>query len=184
LPTPAKTSHEALVGLARRLVDEGGGEALTVSAVAQAAGVKAPSLYKHFADRAALLRAVEISAMHDLEGALRRGTVGSTAQERLTSMAQAYRAFALAQPHRYEMIYSRNAAGDPAIAAASRFAARPLFEELQAAGVAAERILPVARVMTAFLHGFVSMELVGAFRLGGDLEEAFAEGLRVVLRGV
>jgi AcrR family transcriptional regulator len=184
LPTPAKTSLKEIVGIARDLVDAGGADALTVSAVAQSAGVKAPSLYKHFADRAALLKAVEISVLHDLEAVLRRETKGATSRERLYSMATVYRRFANAEPHRYEVIYSRNAFDDPEIAAACLFSAKPLFEELERAGIAADRILPVSRTLTAFLHGFVSMEIVKAFRLGGNIDEAFTEGLETILGGL
>jgi AcrR family transcriptional regulator len=184
LPTPAKTSHGAIVGIARSLVETGGAEALTVAAVAQAAGVKAPSLYKHFAGRAALLKAVEIAILHELEAAIRVGTTGRTPQQRLRTMAATYRAFAVEQPFRYGLIYSRNAFDDPEIAAACLFSAKPLFEELQAAGVAKDRILPLSRTLTAFLHGFVSMEIVKAFRLGGDIDEAFEDGLDTLLAGL
>ncbi len=182
MPTPAKTSREELVSIARGLIDSGGAEALTVSAVAQEAGVRAPSLYKHFADRMALLKLVEIDVLHDLEASLRAGTKGRTPRARLRSMAASYRRFALAQPRRYEVIYSRNAASDPELAAACLFAARPLFEELERAGVPQRRILPLSRTLTAFLHGFASMEIVNAFRLGGDIDEAFEEGLETILR--
>jgi AcrR family transcriptional regulator len=181
LPTPAKTSQEELIAIARRLIDADGPEALTVSAVAQSAGVKAPSLYKHFADRDALLKAVEIDVLHELEAALRAGTKGKTPRARLTSMASTYRRFAREQPHRYEVIYSRNVADDPDLAVACLFAAKPLFEELERAGITAERILPLSRTLTAFLHGFVSMEIVNAFRLGGSVEQAFTEGLKIIL---
>ncbi len=181
MPTPAKTSREELIALARRLIDTGGPEALTVSAVAQSAGVKAPSLYKHFADRDALLKAVEIDVLQELEAALRAGTKGKTPRARLTSMAATYRRFAKEQPRRYEVIYARNLADDPELAATSQFAAKPLFEELERAGIARERILPLARTLTAFLHGFVSMEIINAFRLGGNVDEAFTEGLETIL---
>jgi AcrR family transcriptional regulator len=184
LPTPAKTSLAALVGIGRDLVERGGADALTVSAVAAKAGVKAPSLYKHFADRAALLKAVEISVLGDLERALRAGTKGRTPAERLRAMALAYRGFALKHPRRYGIIYSAHAFDDPDIAAACLFAATPLFEELEAAGVAKERILPLSRTLTAWLHGFVSMEIVHAFRLGGSIDEAFEDGLRTILSGL
>ena len=99
-------------------------------------------------------------------------------------MAGTYRRFALERPRRYEVIYSRNAFDDPEIAAACLFAAKPLFDELRKAGIIENRILPLSRTLTAFLHGFVSMEIVNAFRLGGDIEEAFDEGLETILREV
>jgi AcrR family transcriptional regulator len=173
-----------LVAIARRLVETTGAEGLTLSAVAKSAGVKAPSLYKHFADRLALLKAVEIVVLGELEAELRSGTTGRTPHQRLRSMAATYRSFAVQQPQRYEVIYSRNAADDPEIAAACLHAARPLFEELERAGLPADRVLPVSRTLTAFLHGFVSMEIVNAFRLGGDLDEAFDQGLETLLREV
>ncbi len=184
MPTPAKTSHAELVSIALGLVEADGPEALTVSAVAQAAGVKAPSLYKHFADRQAILKAVEIEVLDDLEAVLRKETKGRTPKARLHSMAATYRRFANAQPRRYEAIYSRNAFNDPELAAACLKAAQPLFEELKAAGVADNRILPLSRTLTAFLHGFVSMEIVNAFRLGGDLDRDFEASLETILREV
>lgn len=184
MPTPAKTSLPALVAIARDLVDDGGAEALTVSAVAQRAGVKAPSLYKHFADRAALLRAVEISILHDLEAVLRADMKGRTSYARLRSMAESYRRFAATQPQRYAMLYRRDALDDPAIAEACRFAAEPMFEEMRAAGLSEDRVLPLARTLTAFMHGFVSMEIAHAFRLGGNLETAFASSIETILKEI
>lgn len=37
--------------------------------------------------------------------------------------------------------------------------------------------LEAARLVTAWATGFLTMELSGAFRLGGDLDEAFEYGL-------
>jgi Tetracyclin repressor-like, C-terminal domain len=41
--------------------------------------------------------------------------------------------------------------------------------------------LVAARTFVAWAQGFVSMELAGAFRLGGDVEAAFEYGLTAVL---
>jgi AcrR family transcriptional regulator len=184
MPTPAKTSLDTLVMIARQLVETGGADGLTVSAVAQIAGVKGPSLYKYFADRAALLKAVEIAVLKELEAVLRTGTKGRTPRRRLRSMATTYRRFAIEHPKRYGVIYSEHAFDDPEIAAACYFAAKPLFEELEAAGVAKDRILPLSRTFTAWLHGFVSMEIVHAFRLGGSIDAAFEGGLRTILADI
>ncbi len=184
MPTPAKTSLPALVAIARRLVDANGPDALTVSAVAQSAGVKSPSLYKHFADRAALLKSVEIEILHELEAFLRREMTGDTPKARLHSMAEAYRRFGKTAPNRYRVIYSGNAFTDPEIRAACLFSAQPLFEELRAAGIAEDRVLPVSRTLVPFLHGFVLMEIGSAFNLGGDVDEAFELGIGTILAGV
>jgi AcrR family transcriptional regulator len=184
LPTPAKTSREALAIIARRLIEAAGPEALTVGAVASAAGIKAPSLYKHFADRAALLKAVEIDIIHELEAYLRRQTQGPDPRSRLKALARAYRKFGKNAPNRYRVIYSGNAFIDPEIRAACLFSAQPLFEELRAAGIAEDRVLPLSRTIVPFLHGFVLMEIGNAFSLGGDVDEAFETGLETILAEV
>lgn len=184
MPTPAKTSPREIVTIARGLIDESGVEALTVSAVAQSAGVKPPSLYKHFADRQALLKAVEIDVLDELERVLRAGMRGRTPKQRLRSIAAVYRRFANEHPRRYETIYSRYAFTDPELTAACLKTAQPLFEELQKAGVAEARILPLSRTLASFLHGFCSMEIVNAFRLGGNLERDFEASLETILREI
>ena len=184
MPTPAKTSPARLATIARTLVEASGPDALTMGAVAQSAGIKPPSLYKHFADRAALLKVVEINVLHELEAYLRRETVGAGRKSRLKAMARAYRRFGTDAPNLYKVIYSGNAFIDPEIREACLFSAQPLFEELRAAGVAEERILPLSRTIGPFLHGFVLMEIGSAFNLGGDIEEAFETGLETILREI
>ena len=44
--------------------------------------------------------------------------------------------------------------------------------------------LPAARTIVAWTHGFISMELAGAFRLGGDVEQAWEFGLDRILTAV
>jgi AcrR family transcriptional regulator len=184
LPTPAKTSRDALATIARGLVEASGPDALTVGAVAQAAGIKPPSLYKHFEDRAALLKVVEIEILHELEARLRREMEGDGPRARLKSLAQVYRRFGSEAPNRYRVIYSGNAFIDPEIRAACLFSAQPLFEELRAAGIPEARVLPVSRTIVPFLHGFVLMEIGKAFNLGGDVDDAFETGLETILGGI
>lgn len=184
MPTPAKTSPPQLARIARVLVESSGPDALTMGAVAQSAGIKPPSLYKHFADRAAILKVVEIEILHDLEAYLRRETRGPSAKSRLVAMATAYRRFGRTAPNRYKAIYSGNAFNDPEIRAACLFSAQPLFEELKAAGIAEARILPLSRTLVAFLHGFVLMEIGNAFNLGGSIDEAFDSSLETILREI
>jgi hypothetical protein len=71
--------------------------------------------------------------------------------------------------------------GDTETEAARRQALEPALRRLQCwlrdPGVAFVR----ARLLTAFLHGFVSMEGAGAFRMGGDLDAPFRAGMELPL---
>ena len=62
-------------------------------------------------------------------------------------------------------------------------AAAPLLE-VTGRLVGADRALEAARLVTAFAHGFVSMEITGAFRLGGDVEEAYRYGVGVLVEAL
>jgi len=183
MPTPPKTSPARLVEIGLRLVTEGGVEAVTVAAVAKQAGVKGPSIYKHFTDREALLTAIEIAVLDQLQAALQRAG-GETARERLFAMAHAYRAFVIAAPWRYGILYRANASGGAALAEIYRAAIRPIFAAMSEAGVAEARLLVVARTLAPFLHGFLTMEIAQAFRLGGDLDASFSAALEIILREV
>ena len=57
------SARDWIVGAALRLIDEGGVAALTTRAVAQAAGVQAPTLYRLFGDKRGLLNAVAEQGM-------------------------------------------------------------------------------------------------------------------------
>jgi AcrR family transcriptional regulator len=156
---------------------------VSIATVARLAGIKAPSLYKHFADRAALLTAVEEAVLRQLEARLRQIGVGAP-RERVFAMAHAYRTFGREAPLRYGMIYRRDAAAETLLGQVYRLAAQPLFEAIEAAGVPPQRLLGIARTLVPFLHGFVCMEIAQAFRFGGSLDDDFAAALEIILAEV
>ena len=179
MPAIAKTSDDAVIRAARKGLERDGIAALSMQAVADAVGVRAPSLYKRFPDRDALLDAVAEAIASELAVAVAAANRGAPAAA-LAAMAHAYRAFAKRAPHGYALLFTdRGRTAGPSLAARSA-AAAPLLERL-AGMVAPEHTLPAARLLTAWLHGFVAMEIAGAFRLGGDLEASFRFGLETVI---
>jgi AcrR family transcriptional regulator len=176
MPTPERTSLAEIVEAARDIVEKEGLADLTMQAVAVRVGVRAPSLYKRVRNRDDLVRLVVESIVRDLGERLDAVTAGGDARDDLGKLCRAFRAFAHAHPAGYRLIFaagseeSRPDAGSLATAVGSllRIAA-----ELAGPGEALE----AARMVTAWLYGFVSMELAGAFNLGGDIERAFEYGI-------
>ena len=153
--------------------------------VAKRVGVRAPSLYKHFGDRSELLAAVANDATLELGRALSDALTRSSpdAKARLDGLAAAYRSFALAKPRAVALIFAGVSPGTAPTPESQAEAARPLLQVAEAM-VGPAGALAAARVLTAFAYGFASMETAGAFRFGGDPEEAYQLGISVLASGL
>jgi AcrR family transcriptional regulator len=174
-----KTSGAGIRAVARRLLEEEGIERLSMQAVGEAVGVRAPSLYKRFANKSDLLRAVTRDALLELQGSLEKAARRGSAYQGLKRMAAAYRAFAKKNPRTYQLIFAGSAAWDDDLDA--RRAAAATLLRILSKTMGAEKALLGARTLVAFLHGFLLMELNGLFRFGGNVNAAFKFGLSTIL---
>ncbi len=172
MPAPERTTLPAIVDAARALLEQGGPAHVTMQAVADRVGVRAPSLYKRVRDRDELLRRVAEAAASDLSARF-AATDGS-----IPDLAQAYRAFARRTPESFRLLVASDAASgafadvsDPILRATTHM-------------VGEAHALDAARLVTAWATGFLTMELAGAFRLGGDLDDAFRYGLDRIVEGL
>jgi AcrR family transcriptional regulator len=164
-----------IVEAARRLLEEQGPAALSMRNVAAEIGIRAPSLYEHVADKRALESAIIAAGLGEQSVALIAAS--TTSSDPLTEMTGAWRQWALAHPHVYRLIYVRDLdRSDPAVATAERSAAEPMWA-LCGGDVAA------ARVIWAFSHGMVQLELSDRFPPGADIEVLWQRGLDA-LRGL
>lgn len=182
-PAPARTSSDAIVGAARAILEADGLDAVTMQAVARRVGVRPPSLYKRVADRSALIRAVTDAITEDLARALRSPHDVTDAADQLRAIARRYRAFVHANPQGYGLLFANLGPGmapDPATMASL---GRPIVAATSRL-VGEADALPAARTIVAWAHGFTSMELAGAFRLGGDVDAAYATGMELILSGI
>lgn len=180
MPTPERTSREAIIAVGRELLEADGLPGLTMQAVAARVGVKAPSLYKRVRNRDELLRLIAEATVDDLGEQLRRAAAGQAdAAARVAALALAFRAFAHRFPAAFHLIFAPGSAPtrpSPEVIVASSV---PILEAASdLAGPA--HALAAARTVTAWANGFISMELAGAFTLGGDVDEAFAFGIRTL----
>lgn len=182
MPARAKTNEVGIVYAARVLLEARGRDGFSMNDVASAVGVRAPSLYGRFADRSSLIDAIELELMGEFRLALLDAATPE-ATTSLTAQAHAYRAFARKHPEGYALLF-RHDSGHSEAGQKARASGVAAFLPALAALVGEDDALAAARVLVPFLHGFVSMELAGAFRLGGGLDAAFANGVSTILNGM
>jgi AcrR family transcriptional regulator len=166
-PTEMSPRARTIVTAARQILEREGADGLTMRRLGEAVGIRAPSLYKHFPDKAT----VEIALIEDgfaqiaecFEATLAKG------EDSLVELAIAYRSFAQAHPHLYRLM-----------------TAEPLPRERLRPGVEARAAAPLeqavgdpdlARAVWAFAHGMVILELDERFPADANLDAAWAAGL-------
>jgi AcrR family transcriptional regulator len=184
-PAHARTSSAAIIAAARVLLENGGLDAVSMAGVAERIGIRAPSLYKRFRDRSGLLVEVATDAALELGRELAAAVEqsGTDPAARLRALAEAYRSFALAKPRAAALIFAGIAPGTAPTPESQTEAARPVLRVAETM-VGPTRALAAARVLTAFAYGFASMESAGAFRFGGDVEEAYRLGISALGSGL
>jgi AcrR family transcriptional regulator len=183
MPAPPKTTDGEIIRAARKLIEAKGHAGVSMADVAAAVGVRAPSLYGRFADRGALLSAVELEVLYELARVIGGASRSRDPVPTLTAQARAYRKFAKANPGTYTLLYGPDAARTEAGNLARSAALAPTLPALSALVGEANALL-AARTLAPFMHGFVSMEIAGAFRLGPDLDRAYENGVATILVGL
>jgi AcrR family transcriptional regulator len=94
------------IGLAQ--IAQGGVAALSMNAIAKQMAVSGAALYRYFNGRDDLLTALVVQAYEDLAKTMETTAAGRyrTAGARVHAVANAYRSWALAQPHCYRLVFS------------------------------------------------------------------------------
>jgi AcrR family transcriptional regulator len=190
-------THEEAKAIALRQLAEGGIGAVSLNAIGKEMGVTGPAHYRYFESRDALLSSLILDGYRDLattvEVAAQQNQPG-TPRECLHALAAVVRAWALAQPHRYLLLYGTPVPGYTAPAETVSLARRillPFLEALNALPVTAA--MPGSHLYTleaqlalwlqatdqhitgsamrygliwwTRLHGLISLEVAGHFSL-------------------
>ena len=171
-PTELTPRAREIVAAARRILEDGGPEALSMRAIAESLGIRAPSLYKHVPDKEALEVALIAEALDEVADAFAAAFEAAVAgaADPLASGARTYREWALAHPHLYRLMMDRPLPRDRLPAGLEDRAGSFL---VAATGGDAD----AARAAFAFAHGMVTLELNGRFPPDADLDAAWLRGI-------
>jgi AcrR family transcriptional regulator len=138
--------------------------------VADELGIQAPSLYKHFPNKAALERALIEDALAEI-GEVSHATIQSAGPEgRLHALLDAYRCYSLSHPHLYRLATSGPLAREDLCPGLEEWAGNPWYV------VTGDAYL--AQALWSFAHGMVILELDDRYLPGSDLDRTWRAGGR------
>jgi AcrR family transcriptional regulator len=158
----------ALFDAAAEILETEGPEALSVRRIAAAAGVAPMGVYNHFESKSGIIEALFIEGFERLADELSTVADIQDPYEALREGGRRYRALALANPMRYQVMFLRPVPGfepsDQALEiAGSAFAALVAsVQRAMDAGVIAQGSPDdTAHVIWASIHGWMALELMG-----------------------
>jgi AcrR family transcriptional regulator len=166
-PDPLTPRAREIADAALELLEAEGAEGLSMRRLAERLGIRAPSIYKHLADKDALEAAI-ISVGFELQAVAFEAAL-ERAGDPLAALAGAYRAFAREHPHLYRLMTGKELDRARLTPGVEDRAARPVVE------AAGDRDL--ARAIWAFAHGMTILELDRRFPPDADLDAAWQRGL-------
>lgn len=165
-----------IVAAARLLLERDGPSGLSMRRIAAELGLRAPSLYEHVADKRTLENAM-ISQAFVEQGDVTRDAAAAAAADGsdvIVALGVAFRRFALGHPHLYRLMTER-LDRDALVPGAEHHAGEALRS-------AVGGDLTLARVLWAFAHGMIMLELNDRFPPGTDPDVVWEAGLRALRR--
>ena len=176
----AGLTPDAVVDLALTIVDESGPAALTLAKVAERAGVAAPSLYKHVKNLADLRRLIDLRVVREMADALLTAATGRAGPDAVAALADTYRGYLRAHPHRTGALTAAPDRADEELATATHAVAEVVFAILRPFGFDHAQSVHATRCLRAAVHGFAGLEASGGFGRPEDVDASF-EVLKTML---
>jgi AcrR family transcriptional regulator len=179
----AGLSSAAVTEVAIGLIDEHGADALTLAAVANRAGVAAPSLYKHVPSLAELRDRIAVRVLDELAQRLAAAVLGRSGEDALRAAMWAYRSFVVDHPKRYAAM-PQQPSHNPQVAAAANRLLEVTVAVLRGYGMEGSAAIHAARSLRATAHGFASLQAAGGFGLPEDLDESYNHLIHMLAMGI
>lgn len=167
----AGLSADAVVDIAVALIDAGE-TPLSLTAVAERAGVRTPSLYKHIASLADLDALVAARVLAEFSAALDAAIGEATGVEAARAALGGYRDYARAHPRRFEILPVQPG-NDPRLAPTSRAMLERIGRAIGAEDPFDPRAIHAMRLLRSCAEGWTRLESAGGFGEPVDVDESW-----------
>ena len=190
-PEDVESFRARLCDVAEMLFAERGPDAVSMRALADAAGVSRMTPYTYFDDKAAILAAVRARGFNRLADATDAAAAATDDPWlRLRDLGRAYLGFAAANPDAYRVMYAISQTDEdryPDLVEAVRRSQQALLDAVtaaHAAGLVDGDPLDAVHVLWAGLHGLNALHLADKLKLGRDPDHLADVMLRALGRGI
>lgn len=155
------------------LAEDVGLENITLLKLAIKLGVKTPSLYNHINGLKDIYVGLATLAMERLGAVVRDAAIGKSNEEAIIAIANEYRRFAKECPELYKAIIKSPKLHDSQVKEAGHIFVNIIYKVLEGYKYSEEDSIHIVRGLRSIMHGFVSLEAAGFFKLDLDREESF-----------
>ena len=190
--TQSNTS-ERIADAALSILENEGAGAVSMRRVADAVGLSAMAIYRHFPNREALLKSISDRGFLQLLDYWSEYTRDGDVEARLLGTQQAYLEYALAHPHVFDYVFAETRKGMRRFPEGFRAPGSPTFNlmiELLREGMGEglfrkDDVLEAAMTVWAHSHGLVTLYRAGRFSYEPDEFRVFyRRSLQRVLDGL
>jgi AcrR family transcriptional regulator len=183
MPAIAKTSDIDVISAARRIIAENGIDGLSMQGIGDAVGIKAPSLYKRFSDRSAIIRGVQLTEFAEIGNTIEESVADLSPADAIRKIAEIQWSLSQERPKIYAILFSVGTITNTEDIAIRTQALTPLFVACRAL-VGPGTGLAAARTLASYIHGFISMQMSGAFDQTPGVEGSYYFGLNAIIKGM
>jgi AcrR family transcriptional regulator len=170
------STTERIATAAGKLLDRSGTEAVTMRRVAKAVGITPMALYRHFANREALLNALADAGFEELAARLEAAAPSGGPERRLWGNLDVFLDFALEKPRLFELMFLRRREGARQFpgdfragrSPTAKFSAEALEAGMRDGIFRKDDVWEIAFETGAMLQGLVMLYVGGRVRMAED----------------
>ena len=187
------TTSEAILAAAQKLFDRRGADAVTMRRVAEIVGITPMAIYRHFPNRAALLKQISGDSFNALAHAWQGRIQSLDVVDRLVALLEPYLDYALAHPHLFDHMFSvrrddaRRYPKDFRAGLSPTFnvAVEAIAEGMRNGVLKQDDAYAVCMTITAHQHGLIALYRAGRFSYNEtQFRKFYLESLGRLLDGI
>lgn len=174
----------AILEVAGDLADQYGMQEVTLANLAKELNIRPPSLYNHFDGLPGLRKKLAIYGLNLLYDELAQAAIGVSGTDALLSISKAYVSFARRHPGIYEATLMAPDPEDVDVQQAGAKIVDLSVRVLQAFHLEGDLAIHAVRGLRSVLHGFSSLEQRGGFKMSLDLDDSLEIVIRAFMNGL